>query len=116
MSRPGAAGRAFADLASPQVPDALAAARTVVWPIGATEQHGPHLPLSVDSVLAEEFARQIAAELDGITLPVQSIAARSLPQSGGGLSFPGTLYVNGDTLVRFLREALTSCSACRSCG
>ncbi|MFJ5030054.1 creatininase family protein [Streptomyces sp. NPDC088560] len=108
MSRPGTTGRAFADLASPRVPDTLASARTVVWPIGATEQHGPHLPLCVDSVLAEEFARQIAAELGGITLPVQSIAARSLPQSGGGLSFPGTLHVNGDTLIRFLRETLES--------
>ncbi|MEY9841037.1 creatininase family protein [Streptacidiphilus sp. EB103A] len=100
--------RSFADLTSPQVPGQVTAARTLLWPIGATEQHGPHLPLSVDSVLAEEFARQISAELGGFTLPTQSIGARSLPQSGGGLSFPGTLYVNGDTLIRFLRETLRS--------
>ncbi|MDT3396834.1 creatininase family protein [Streptomyces sp. B1866] len=85
--------------------------RTVVWPIGAIEQHGPHLPLSVDAVLAEEFARQIAYELDGFTLPVQAVAARSLPTSGGGLAFPGTLYVSGDSLVRFLREAARSLAA-----
>ncbi|MGW0650379.1 creatininase family protein [Streptomyces umbrinus] len=95
------------DLTSAQVTDRLTG-RTIVWPIGATEQHGPHLPLSVDTVLAEEFAREIAGELHGLTLPVQSIAARSLPQSGGGLSFPGTVYVGGDTLLRFLREALQS--------
>ncbi|MFE4874973.1 creatininase family protein [Streptomyces sp. NPDC056682] len=82
--------------------------RTLVWPIGATEQHGPHLPLSVDSDLAEAFAGEIAAGLGGFTLPVHQIAARSLPQSGGGLSFPGTLYVGGDTLIRYIREVLES--------
>ncbi|ADI05935.1 hypothetical protein SBI_02814 [Streptomyces bingchenggensis BCW-1] len=97
----------LADLTSTQVRDVLRG-RTLVWPIGATEQHGPHLPLSVDSVLAEEFAAEIAAELDGFTVPVQSIGARSLPQSGGGLSFPGTVYVGGETLIRFLAETLRS--------
>lgn len=82
--------------------------RTLVWPVGATEQHGPHLPLSVDSDLAEAFAAEIAAGLDGLTLPLLQIAARSLPQSGGGLSFPGTLYVGGDTLIRYVREVLES--------
>ncbi|MFJ2441490.1 creatininase family protein [Streptomyces sp. NPDC087658] len=104
-SRPGS--RSYADLTSAEAAGVLSG-HTVVWPVGATEQHGPHLPLSVDSVLAEEFARAIAEELDGFVLPVQSVAARSLPQSGGGLSFPGTLHVNGDTLIRFLREALLS--------
>ncbi|MFD7334444.1 creatininase family protein [Streptomyces violascens] len=82
--------------------------RTLVWPIGATEQHGPHLPLSVDSDLAEAFAAEISAGLDGLTLPVHQIAARSLPQSGGGLSFPGTVYVGGDTLIRYVRDVLES--------
>ncbi|WP_241999506.1 creatininase family protein [Streptomyces klenkii] len=98
----------YDELTSPQVNHCVSACRTLVWPIGATEQHGPHLPLSVDSVLAEEFARRIAAELGGLTLPVQTVAARSLPQSGGGPAFPGTLYVRGDTLVRFLRDAFAS--------
>jgi creatinine amidohydrolase len=95
------------DLTSAQVADAVRG-RTVVWPIGAIEQHGPHLPLSVDLILAEAFAGEIARELDAFTLPAQAIGARSLPQSGGGLYFPGTVYVAGDTLVRFLRETLTA--------
>ncbi|MEU3622994.1 amidohydrolase [Amycolatopsis coloradensis] len=99
--------REFADLTSAEVVDQVTG-RTVVWPLGAIEQHGPHLPLSVDSLIAEAFAREIADIVDGYTLPVQSIAARSLPQSGGGLSFPGTIHVGGDTLIRFLREALRS--------
>ncbi|MFI1359646.1 creatininase family protein [Streptomyces sp. NPDC020898] len=102
--------RQLTDLTSAQVVEALSG-RTVVWPIGAIEQHGPHLPLSVDLLLAEAFAGEIAAELDAFTLPAQPIGARSLPQSGGGLHFPGTVYVGGDTLVRFLRETLASLAA-----
>ncbi|MFD6800755.1 creatininase family protein [Streptomyces cyaneofuscatus] len=107
MSGPYPGPRSYADLTSAEVRGALHG-QTLVWPVGATEQHGPHLPLSVDTVLAEEFSRAVAAELDGFVLPSQPVAARSLPQSGGGLSFPGTLHVNGDTLIRFLREELLS--------
>ncbi|MFJ6621773.1 creatininase family protein [Kitasatospora sp. NPDC091335] len=102
--------RLLTDLTSAQVADTVRG-RTVVWPIGAIEQHGPHLPLSVDLILAEAFATGIAKELDAFTLPAQAVGARSLPQSGGGLHFPGTVYVAGDTLVRFLRETLTALSA-----
>ncbi|MFD7827638.1 creatininase family protein [Kitasatospora sp. NPDC059803] len=107
---PRSAGPQLCDLSSA---DVLAATtgRTVVWPVGATEQHGPHLPLSVDTVLAEAFARQIAYELNALTLPTQSIAARSLPQSGGGLAFPGTVYVRGRSLLAFLEDALESLCA-----
>ncbi|MEV6977559.1 creatininase family protein [Kitasatospora sp. NPDC093806] len=105
--RPRSKGHGLADVSSARVLEAVRG-RALVWPIGAVEQHGPHLPLSVDAVLAEAFARQIAYELDGLTLPVQSIAARSLPQSGGGLAFPGTVYVNGDSLIGFLRDAASS--------
>ncbi|MFJ2443174.1 MULTISPECIES: creatininase family protein [unclassified Streptomyces] len=104
---PRSRGHSLSDLPSAQVVEKLQG-RNVVWPIGATEQHGPHLPLSVDTVIAEEFARQIAYELGGFTVPAQSIAARSLPQSGGGLAFPGTLHVSGEALIRFLREAARS--------
>lgn len=99
--------RLFADLTSAEVPEALAGA-TVIWPIGATEQHGPHLPLSVDSVLAEAFAAELAERVDGFLLPTLDIGARSLPQSGGGLAHPGTLYVSGAELISYLRQVLRS--------
>jgi len=96
---------ALTDLTSSQVQDAVRG-RTVVWPIGAIEQHGPHLPLSVDLLLAEAMASELARELGAFTLPAQAIGARSLPQSGGGLSFPGTIHVGGDTLIRYLAQTL----------
>ncbi|QRX89653.1 creatininase family protein [Streptomyces noursei] len=98
------------DLSSAEIL-AATAGRTVVWPVGSVEQHGPHLPLSVDTLLADAFARQIAGELNALTLPAQSIAARSLPQSGGGLAFPGTVHVRGRSLLAFLEDALESLCA-----
>ncbi|MFF8958106.1 creatininase family protein [Streptomyces sp. NPDC014894] len=107
---PRSAGPRLSDLSSADVL-AATAGQTVVWPIGSIEQHGPHLPLSVDTVLAEAFARQIAYELTAFTLPVQSIAARSLPQSGGGLAFPGTVHVRGQSLLDFLVDTVQSLCA-----
>lgn len=99
--------RNYADISSGQVVERVRD-RTIIWPIGSVEQHGPHLPLSVDSVISDALARQIAYELDGYRLPVLSIAARSLPQSGGGLSFPGTLYARGDVVIQYLRDVIRS--------
>ena len=48
-----------------------------VWPLGATEQHGPHLPLSVDSDLVNAVAKESLKHLldsDPVFfLPLQSI-------------------------------------------
>ena len=41
-------------LTSPEVADAIESGmRTAVLPLGATEQHGPHLPLAMDALLAD---------------------------------------------------------------
>lgn len=42
---------------------------TAVLPVGAIEQHGPHLPLSVDWFQGEVVARQVAERLDAFLLP-----------------------------------------------
>ena len=70
----------------------------VILPIGATEQHGPHLPLCVDTVLAEEFSYRIAGQVDGIVAPALCYGYKSKPFSGGGPLFPGTIDLNGQTL------------------
>jgi len=99
--------RSFTDVTSAEATSAATEA-TLVWAIGGIEQHGPHLPLSVDFDIADALARQVAAELDGYTLPSQPISVRSLPQSGGGLAFPGTVFVHGTSFVHYITNALTS--------
>lgn len=51
--------RAIGDLTFQEVGTYLQASSILCLPIGSLEQHGPHLPLNTDSVLAEAFARRI---------------------------------------------------------
>ncbi|MGL4450205.1 MAG: creatininase [Sarcina sp.] len=71
----------------------------LILPVGSTEQHGPHLPLSVDTVIAEHFATRLAKEIDGIVAPTLCYGYKSQPLSGGGPLFPGTIDLNGKTLI-----------------
>src|SRR5690554_6701109 len=52
-------------------------AQIAILPLGATEQHGPHLPLETDTLIADEIARRlkdrIAGELDVAFLPVEPV-------------------------------------------
>ena len=69
--------RPWADLTTEEF-DGLDLARTIaVLPLGATEQHGPHLPLSVDTDLAQAVLVRAADKVDPaltvLTLPVQAI-------------------------------------------
>ena len=79
---------------------------SLIVPIGSTEQHGPHLPLSVDAILADRFAELLAEEVDGVIAPVLSYGYKSKPRSGGGPLFPGTIDLNGSTLQNLLLDLL----------
>ncbi len=79
----------------------------VIVPVAATEQHGPHLPVSTDTTIAEhmiaETARQLPAELDVLVLPVQSIG-----KSNEHLRSPGTLTLS----ARLALETWTELGEC----
>ena len=69
--------RRFADLTGPQVSELLNERSILVQPLGAIEQHGPHLPLSTDSVVATAVAEgaveAVGEELDVWLLPTLEI-------------------------------------------
>lgn len=74
-----------------------------VLPLGATEQHGPHLPLSVDTDLVHETAARMLANLD----PAQSVLvlpALAITKSNEHNRFSGTLSLSPETLLAVLRE------------
>lgn len=75
----------------------------VLVPIGSTEQHGPHLPLHTDTVIAEAVAREMADALGGYLAPAVSIGA-----SGEHQGFPGVLSIGTDTLRLLLVELVRS--------
>lgn len=97
----------FSELTSQDVRQAVEG-QLLVWPVGGIEQHGPHLPLNVDALIPEAFAEALCADRRAIMLPLLPISVRSLPQSGGGLQFPGTVFIEGDTFIDYLEQSLRS--------
>lgn len=77
----------------PDVRDHLAARRPVLLPFGAYEQHGPHLPLATDTVMASALARRIAERVGGLLLP-----AVAYGETSGNAGFPGTVSLSFDTV------------------
>lgn len=78
----------------------------VILPIGSTEQHGPMLPLSVDTIISTGLAKMVAEEVNGIVAPPINYGYKSAPLSGGGPLFPGTLDLNGTTLINLVYDVL----------
>jgi creatinine amidohydrolase len=75
---------------------------TVLWPLGAVEQHGPLLPLGTDALFAERVA---AAVLDRLApeLPIWRLPLQSLGFSPEHLGFPGTLSLPAELLIDLVR-------------
>ncbi len=81
--------------------------RWLIIPIGAIEQHGPHLPLAVDALLAEHISWDVAEQIDAVVAPTLTYGGRSLPNSGGGPSYPGTIHLQGNTLIDMYYQIIT---------
>jgi creatinine amidohydrolase len=74
--------------------------RTVaVLPLGATEQHGPHLPLSVDTVLVEGVVNAALTHLPAQD-PVWVLPTQSLGLSTEHTAFAGTLTLTPQTVIQ----------------
>lgn len=91
----------------PEVQEAVKGGYVPVWPIGATEQHGPHLPLATDTILPLEIAKRAAQEIRLVIPPPLTFGCKSKARSGGGQSFPGTTSLDGVTLMGVVREVVS---------
>lgn len=79
----------------------------VAVPVGATEQHGPHLPLSTDTAIAEELAERLAtARSDVVVAPPVAYGS-----SGEHAGFAGTLSIGAEALRSVLVELGRSADA-----
>lgn len=84
--------------------EGVALSRTLLVPLGATEQHGPHLPFDTDTRVAVAWAEAVASASS------DWLAAPALPygSSGEHQSFPGTLSIGGEALHHLLIELARS--------
>ncbi len=96
----------MAELSWPEFQAKAAANAPVILPLGATEQHGPHLPLCVDVVLPTGVAERVAGAVGGLVAPTIPYGYKSQPRSGGGQAFAGTTSLDAQTFALVLRDII----------
>ena len=97
--------RHFSQLAaSPAIAQAVA-----VLPVAATEQHGPHLPVSVDTTLVNGVVDASLAHLPA-DLPVLFLPTQQVGKSNEHIRYAGTLTLSAQTLISVWME-LGACVA-----
>lgn len=91
----------WSDLTWPEIPAVLArCGQAAILPVGATEQHGPHLGCGVDFVIAETLCQAVADRTGVPVLP-------TLPYGcslGHSRRWPGTLSLQPVTLIQLVKE------------
>lgn len=78
-------------------------ADTAVLPIGSTEQHGHHLPVATDSIIAARVSEKIASELGAYLLPALPIST-----CREHMGKRGSVWINPDTFYHMLKDIVMS--------
>lgn len=78
-------------------------ARKIIIPIGSLEQHGPHLPLSTDTIIAQHIAELVSEKCNTLLLPAVQIGC-SIEHYG----FPGTVSFQVETLGQVVEDVTNS--------
>lgn len=72
-------------------------------PVGAVEEHGPHLPLGTDSIETYEIGFQAAKEAGVVITPLIWFG-----NSRSFMDFPGTISINPDVLKLYVKDVILS--------
>src|SRR6186997_2142562 len=91
--------RNWTDIHWPEIAPADAARWIAVLPLAATEQHGPHLPLSTDVMIGEAYLARVR-ELLPATLPVTFLPLQPVGISTEHIDYPGTLTLSSETALK----------------
>ncbi len=95
--------RALDAMTWPEAEIALTATRPVILPLGSTEQHGPHMSMGTDNVMASFWARRLAESCDGLFLPTLNYG-----QVWSAREFPGTISLSPAALEAVLVDVADS--------
>jgi creatinine amidohydrolase len=79
----------LADHTWPELGESLSEGSVALVPLGSTEQHGPHLPLATDHLIAEGLATAAAEETGAVRTPTVTVGV-----SPHHRQFPGTMWVD----------------------
>jgi creatinine amidohydrolase len=100
---PSVPRRFWQDMTTTEFGGADAQRWIAVLPVGAIEQHGPHLPLCVDACINQGILER-ALELLPERLPVTILPPMPVGKSNEHIAFPGTLTLSAETLIRLWTE------------
>jgi len=95
--------RLIGELTSPEISKSLRKTSILCMPIGSIEQHGPHLPLNTDTVLAEAFTQAIVARW-GDRHDLWQLPALTLGLSREHAWAPGTISLTVEAMTALLRN------------
>ncbi|MDO9537910.1 MAG: creatininase family protein [Thermoplasmata archaeon] len=92
----------FEELTSKEVGEKIGPKSVAILPIGAVEEHGPHLPLSTDSLQPEYVAIEVAKKLgNAYVLPIMKYG-----QCSSTANFPGTISLRFETLAMIAEDII----------
>ena len=95
--------RNLAELRAPDMERLISARSVFVQPLGAIEQHGPHLPFNTDLLIAEHVARR-AVEQVGEELDVWLLPSLAYTKSNEHAWSSGTIWLSATTLLAVLDD------------
>jgi creatinine amidohydrolase len=87
----------------PEIREFIKAYPFAIFPVGSTEQHGPHLPLDTDNLIAERIAFETARRSVGLVLPTMPLGYAWVWRD-----IAGTLTLRFDTYMRMIRDVTES--------
>jgi creatinine amidohydrolase len=94
--------RLWTELRAPEFGE-LSPGTVAILPVGSAEQHGPHLPLNTDFVVADTLARDVVAGY-GDELGLLLLPSLAVSKSNEHAWSPGTLWLSAATLLTVLDE------------
>lgn len=99
--------RSLAHLTWTEIRDLDKTQGVVLLPVGAIEQHGPHLPVTTDTLLVTNILKR-AMQLLPLKVPAWRLPAVSYGKSNEHQDFPGTISLSADTLTAVLKDIASS--------
>lgn len=104
------AGRRFAELRASDLAAQVGPSSILILPVGAVEQHGPHLPFNTDLVIAEACARAAVAGA-GDQLDLWLLEPLAYTKSNEHAGTPGTVWLGPQTMLAVLDDIGRSLAA-----
>ncbi|MGI9595727.1 MAG: creatininase family protein [Acidimicrobiales bacterium] len=99
--------RRLAELRASDLDDKLSAESILVLPLGAIEQHGPHLPFNTDLVIAARCAEEVVATA-GDALDLWLLEPLAYTKSNEHAGTPGTIWLGPETMLAVLDDIARS--------